>query len=111
MNWWEQAPLAQSAKATAWWQDAPLAPQKSAEDLLVPQTDNAAQISEIKRRNGVLRETPRGPRFGDALKPIFGGHNPIAETYDAFIDPFIPSPPRTKAEADEQAWPEGRGSI
>ncbi len=111
MNWWEQAPLAQSAKATAWWQDAPLAPQKSAEDLLVPQTDNAAQISEIKRRNGVLRETPRGPRFGDALKPIFGGHNPIAETYDAFIDPFIPSPPRTKAEADEQAWQEGRGGI
>lgn len=30
----------------------------------------------------------RKERFGDSLKPIFGGHNPIAETIDTFIDPL-----------------------
>lgn len=29
------------------------------------------------------------PRTGDALKPLFGGHNPIAETYDTFVAPLL----------------------
>ncbi len=28
------------------------------------------------------------PRFGDSLKPYVGGRNPIAETYDTFIEPL-----------------------
>jgi hypothetical protein len=38
---------------------------------------------------------PNQTRPGDALKPAFGGHNPVAEIFDTFIEPFIPaaSPP------------------
>lgn len=35
-----------------------------------------------------LAVTETQPRTGDFLKPYFGGHNPIAETYDTFIEPF-----------------------
>ena len=64
----------------------------------------AAQHAAILKHNGVLREPPNGPRFGDGLKDYFGGHNPIAETYDKFVDPFIPSAPATKGEAEQQKW-------
>lgn len=35
-----------------------------------------------------LAVTEAQPRTGDFLKPYFGGHNPIAETYDTFVEPF-----------------------
>lgn len=35
-----------------------------------------------------LSATEAQPRAGDFLKPYFGGHNPIAETYDTFIEPL-----------------------
>lgn len=44
------------------------------------------------------------PRFGNALKPYLGGHNPIAETYDSVIDPFIPTAPRGPQDVERRKW-------
>jgi hypothetical protein len=54
-------------------------------------------------------EPPAPPQFGDSLKPIFGGHNPIAETYGAVIDPFIPTAPRSEGERSRAEWLNQRG--
>ncbi len=48
-------------------------------------------------------------RTGDFLRPAFGGHNPIAETYDAVIDPFIPTKPRGPQDRERQEWLDRRG--
>lgn len=39
-----------------------------------------------------------GPRTGDALKPFFGGHNPVAETYDLMSGALNPSSDRPLSE-------------
>jgi hypothetical protein len=69
---------------------------KSDEDLMRPQPTGspafAEQQEEMRRRGGVLPGTPgrySGPRMGDALKEMFGGHNPIAETTDNFVTPAV----------------------
>lgn len=51
-------------------------------------------------------------RWGDALKPAFGGHNPIAETFDRVIQPFLPESMGGKPDAgtqEEQQWLDQRG--
>lgn len=47
-------------------------------DDLVPEQPRDGVIP----RPGELRPGPPAARFGDFLKPVFGGRNPIAETYD-----------------------------
>lgn len=51
--------------------------------------------------------TPIKPRFGDFLKPIAGGRNPVADVVDDIVDPFIPD--GEGRTADEQAWLAKRG--
>lgn len=72
-------------------------------DAPVSQID-ARTREEITADAMVPRPTPVGTkeqdnsRIGDGLKPYFGGHNPIAETYDNFVDPFVPMAPRNDEE-------------
>jgi hypothetical protein len=57
--------------------------------------------------------TPEPGRFGDALKPAFGGHNPIAETFDKVIQPFLPEAAGGAPDAgspEEQQWLDERGT-
>lgn len=95
---------------------------KSDEDLMVPQPTGsaaiAAQQDEMKKRAGVLPGAPKpdnGPRMGDTLRNMFGGHNPIAETYDNFVKPaldalpFNEPTPRTQAEKKLQDFQNSRG--
>lgn len=44
-------------------------------------------------------------RTGDFLKPLFGGHNPIAETYDDFVEPMLPG----GRSSEDQQWMASRG--
>ena len=56
---------------------------------------------------GDTTPTPVKSRFGDFLKPIAGGHNPIAEVADDIVDPFIPD---GKGRSDaEKEWLGSRG--
>lgn len=69
---WEDAPLV----APAWSLAPPLnsGPPAEAEDALSRDPGKPHPMGRI--------EKPAEPRVGDFLKPVFGGHNPVAETYD-----------------------------
>ena len=57
--------------------------------VAMPPVDISA-MDPGKPRPGGQIEAPAEPRYGDALKSVFGGHNPLAETYDlatAALDP------------------------
>lgn len=66
--------------------DAELARRKQGTDT--GGVDLAAIDAELERRRASQKKTEQKGRFGDALKPIFGGHNPIAETVD-MISPTL----------------------
>lgn len=97
-------------------------------------SENLHQIAPLPRVPGTHEPSPPEPaRFGDSLKPAFGGHNPVAETadllgpaldprskrplYDRFIDtahfvaslPFqalhLPTPGRMIEKATGQSAP------
>jgi hypothetical protein len=50
----------------------------------------------IPRPGVTPNSTPIEPRTGDFLKPYFGGNNPIAETYDHFVAPFVEELPEER---------------
>lgn len=81
-------------------------------DAPVSQID-ARTREDITADAMVPKPTPVGTkeqdnsRIGDGLKPYFGGHNPIAETYDNFVDPFVPRAPKND---DEKALAEANAN-
>ncbi len=118
----DDVPLAFGANGGLDFSDVPASMKDmSAEDLMVPQPTGSAafnaQQAEMRRRAGVLPNVPApetGPRLGDSLRDAFGGHNPIAETYDNFVEPaveMLPSmrpAPRTQADKDLQDFQDSR---
>lgn len=93
MTWWQNDPVAPAAAKPAanWWDRDPLA--KSQEQMVNERAD-----AMIPRPDGV-GEAPQ-PRLGDQLKPVFGGHNPIAEVADLVYP---------KISDEDQAFRDSRG--
>lgn len=83
---------------------------------LPPERQMFADIRATANRQMMEPPAPaEPPRFGDSLKstevagyPVLGGHNPIAETFDRVIMPFLPGAPDTQ-DPQEQAWLDQRG--
>lgn len=93
MTWWQNDPVApaRAAPAANWWDRDPLA--KSQEQLVNERAD-----AMIPRPEGV-GEAPQA-RLGDQLKPLFGGHNPVAEVADLVYPQISP---------EDQAFRDSRG--
>lgn len=94
---WEEAPIVPA------WSTAPLAddvakanPVSALPDRGMPDMDAVAAMDPGRPRpGGRIDRSGQEPRTGDFLKPVFGGHNPLAETYDlasSALDPRSPRP-------------------
>ncbi len=55
-------------------------------DDLIPQDD--AMVGKPPSPADFGSNTEKQARFGDSLKPLFGGRNPVSETVDTFIEPL-----------------------
>lgn len=77
---WEMfAPQPASAVVSGPWEA--FAPQGPPPQAVT--SENLHQIAPLPRVPGTYPPEPQQPaRFGDSMKPVFGGHNPIAETAD-----------------------------
>ena len=91
---------AQGTPSTAQPAAAPARPVSILDSLTPPGVD---------KRPGDFIGYPEQPALGDFLRPVFGGHNPLAEIYGKFIDPFVPSEPETEEEKARADWLANRG--
>lgn len=78
----------------------------------VPGTVNTGGVLDALQPGYTPPPETSDSRIGDGLKPYFGGRNPVAEGYDAFVKPFVEEPnAATKAFQDSRGLAERAGDA